>query len=99
MAAIASEERRNDGKVVFMAGRSEFARLPGVPPSTITEAELEALPEPVRRYLRLVVEPGGAAALAAALCGKVPLDENSVIMLTGGNVDPAAFAETISAAG
>ncbi|MEP2736805.1 MAG: pyridoxal-phosphate dependent enzyme [Erythrobacter sp.] len=48
--------------------------------------------------LRLVLEPGGAAALAAALAGKVELDESTVIMLTGGNVDPAQFAETISAA-
>ena len=46
--------------------------------------------------LRLVVEPGGAAALAAALAGKVPLDEDTVIMITGGNADPARFAETIA---
>ena len=38
---------------------------------------------------------GGAAALAAALAGKVRLDERSVIMLTGGNADPVAFAQTI----
>ena len=36
------------------------------------------------------------AALAAALAGKVPVDENTVIMLTGGNADPAAFARTIA---
>jgi threonine dehydratase len=48
--------------------------------------------------LRLVVEPGGAAALAAALAGKVPVDEDTVIMITGGNADPAAFAATIAAA-
>ena len=46
--------------------------------------------------LRMVIEPGGAAALAAALAGKVPLDDGTVIMLTGGNADPAAFAETIA---
>jgi threonine dehydratase len=43
-----------------------------------------------------VLEPGGAAALAAALAGKVPVDEDTVIMLTGGNADPEAFARTIS---
>ena len=42
--------------------------------------------------LHLVVEPGGAAALAAALAGKVPLDEDTVITLTGGNTDADQFA-------
>ena len=45
--------------------------------------------------LNLVVEPGGAAALAAALAGKVPVDEDTVIMVTGGNTDAASFAETL----
>jgi threonine dehydratase len=46
--------------------------------------------------LRLVVEPGGAAALAAALAGKVDLDEATVLILSGGNVDPAAFAAVVA---
>ena len=46
--------------------------------------------------LGLVVEPGGAAALAAALAGKLALQPDTVIMLTGRNVDPAAFAATIA---
>ena len=45
--------------------------------------------------LRLVVEPGGAAALAAALAGKVSLDESTVITLTGGNTDAETFAATL----
>jgi threonine dehydratase len=44
-----------------------------------------------------VLEPGGAAALAAALAGKVPLDGRTAIMLTGGNTDPASFAKALSA--
>jgi threonine dehydratase len=48
--------------------------------------------------LKLVLEPGGAAALAAALAGKVALDARTVITLTGGNVDPAAYAEVIAGA-
>ena len=47
--------------------------------------------------LQMVLEPGGAAALAAALAGKVELDERSVIVLTGGNADPRAFAQTSAA--
>lgn len=46
--------------------------------------------------LKLVLEPGGAAALAAALAGKVALDADTVIMLTGGNTDAASFARTLA---
>ena len=38
---------------------------------------------------QLVVEPGGAAALAAALAGKAKAREGLVIILSGENVDPA----------
>ena len=48
--------------------------------------------------LRLVLEPGGAVALAAALAGKAALDGRTAIMLTGGNVDPAAYARVIASA-
>ena len=44
--------------------------------------------------LRLVVEPGGAVALAAALRGG-DLPETVIVTLSGGNVDPALFAEVI----
>lgn len=43
----------------------------------------------------ITLEPGGAVALAAALAGKVPLDGRTAIVLTGGNADPAAFAQVI----
>lgn len=46
--------------------------------------------------LHLVVEPGGAAALAAALAGKISLDEDTVLVITGGNVDPASYAGIIA---
>lgn len=72
-----------------LAGRSE----PGV---TVTDAEVRAAQRFAFASLKLVVEPGGAAALAAALAGKVPLDNNTVIMLTGGNTDALAFAEVIT---
>jgi threonine dehydratase len=44
--------------------------------------------------LKLVVEPGGAVALAALLAGKVDTsDRISVVVLSGGNVDRVLFAE------
>ena len=46
--------------------------------------------------LRLVLEPGGAAALAAVLAGKAPADGRTAIVLSGGNTDAAAFARVLS---
>ncbi|CAA9531669.1 MAG: pyridoxal-phosphate dependent enzyme family protein [uncultured Sphingosinicella sp.] len=45
--------------------------------------------------LRLVVEPAGAAALAAVLAGKVEARPGTVIVLSGGNVDPGLYAGII----
>ncbi len=71
-----------------LSGRAE----PGV---AVTDEEVRHAQRWAFANLRIVTEPGGAAALAAALAGKVPLDEDTVIMVTGGNADPARFADTI----
>ena len=42
--------------------------------------------------LHLVIEPGGAAALA----GKVALDGRTVLILSGGNTDPDSFAKVLA---
>ena len=64
---------------------------------TVSDEEVRAAQRFAFARLHLVVEPGGAAALAAALAGKVAIDEHTVIMLTGGNVDPGQYAQTIAA--
>ena len=43
-----------------------------------------------------MIEPGGAAALAAALAGKVALDGQTVLILSGGNTDPDSFAKVLA---
>ena len=49
------------------------------------------------RELKLVVEPGGAVALTAALERLVPLrGRTAVVVLSGGNVDAAVFAACLS---
>lgn len=75
--------------LAVLQGRAE----PGV---AVTDAEVRAAQRFAFANLRLVVEPGGAAALAAALAGKVPVDADTVIMLTGGNADPAAYAAMLT---
>jgi threonine dehydratase len=62
----------------------------------VSEAEVRAAQRFAFSRLRLVAEPGGAVALAAALAGKVPLDGRTAIVLSGGNVDPKAFGRVIA---
>ena len=65
---------------------------------SVSEAEVRAAQRFAFSTLKLVLEPGGAAALAACIAGKIPLDEDTVIMLTGGNTDAASFASVIGSA-
>ena len=49
--------------------------------------------------LKLVLEPGGAAALAALLSGKIDAKgKTTVVVLTGGNVDSAVLQQALSSA-
>ena len=46
---------------------------------------------------RMVVEPGGAVGLAALLSGKLAAADSTVVILSGGNIDPALHARITSA--
>ena len=49
------------------------------------------------RHLKIVLEPGGAVALAAVLAGRIALDgRTAVVVGSGGNVDAEVFAAAIS---
>ncbi|MEA3065193.1 MAG: threonine dehydratase [Sphingomonadales bacterium] len=59
----------------------------------VSEAEIEAAMAFAARHLRIVAEPGGAVALAALLAGKAgEVTERTVVVVSGGNVDPALYA-------
>ena len=47
---------------------------------------------------QLVVEPGGAVGLAALLSGQIEPAEGTVVVLSGGNVDPALHAQIVGEA-
>jgi threonine dehydratase len=47
--------------------------------------------------LKVVVEPSGAVALAALLSGAVAQSGSTVVVLSGGNIDPADFSALMSA--
>jgi threonine dehydratase len=63
---------------------------------SVTDEEARVAVRYAFEELKLVVEPGGAVSLAAILAGKLPLEGRTVAaVLSGGNVDPALFADII----
>ena len=68
----------------------------GVTGIAVTRNEVRDAMRLAFEKLHLVIEPGGAAALAAVLAGKVTPTDATLVTLSGGNVDPLKFAEIIS---
>lgn len=69
-------------------------RLGGV--ATVTDDEVRSAVRVAFAEFGLVVEPGGAAALAAVLAGRIPVRGRCVAaVLTGANVDAGTFAAII----
>ncbi len=64
---------------------------------TATEEEVGRAVAFAFRELKLVVEPGGAVALAALIAGKPDIKgKTAVVVLSGGNVDPELFARLVA---
>ena len=68
----------------------------GVRGVVVTRSEVRDAVRLAFEKLHLVVEPGGAAALAAVVAGKVAVTDATLVTLSGGNVDPLKFAEIIT---
>ncbi|MGV3579503.1 threonine ammonia-lyase [Brevundimonas sp.] len=63
---------------------------------SITDREAAEAVAYAFRTLKLVVEPGGAAGLAALLAGKLDArGKTTAVILSGGNIDPGLFADII----
>jgi len=62
----------------------------------VTEAEVRAAQRWAAAVLHLVIEPGGAVALAALLAGKVVAEAGMLVILSGGNVDVDAYGRAIA---
>lgn len=64
---------------------------------TVTDTEVRRAMAAGFEHLKIVAEPGGAAALAAVLAGKLDLAGQTVaVVASGGNVDPDVFADAIA---
>ena len=71
------------GEIVFEVARDLLA--PGL---AVSDAELKTAVAFAAEKLKLLVEPGGAAALAALLAGKIDAKNRSLaLVLSGGNAD------------
>ena len=65
--------------------------------AVVSDEEVAAAVAFAFHELKLVVEPGGAAALAALLAGKIDVKGKiAVAVLSGGNVDPELFHRLVA---
>jgi threonine dehydratase len=107
--SLAGGERiANDGKGAMLCD-ALLSMRPGAMTFAVNQPRLKGglvvTPEEVLRAMRfafeslkIVVEPGGAVALAAVLAGKLPARGRTIgVVISGGNVDPAVFARALAA--
>jgi len=89
-----------DGLAVQTPGELTFPLLQalGAEAVSVTEEELAAAVLVLFERTKQVVEPSGAAGVAALLAGKVPgvAGRRVGVTLSGGNVGPAAFAALLN---
>ncbi len=84
---------KQPGEITFAINHPRLAGGVAVTPTEVFAAMRFAF-----QHLKLVVEPGGAVALAAVLAGRLPVRGKVVgVVLSGGNVDPAVFARALAA--
>lgn len=80
------------GEMTFAVAREHVSAI-----VTVSDEELRQAMRFAFERLKLVVEPSGAAALAALLFGRVPEIAGRRVgtVISGGNIDPARYAELI----
>ena len=83
---------RTPGKLTFAINRSLVGAGVAASDDEVAAAVAFAFAE-----LKLVVEPGGAVALAALMTGKIDVrGKVAVAVLSGGNVDPELFSRLVA---
>lgn len=79
------------GALTFAINQAQILSM-----AAIRDADALAAMAVLFKHYKLVVEPGGAVAMAAVLTGQVPIKNRCVVVVaSGGNVDPAVFARCL----
>lgn len=91
-----------DGQALHIPGELTFAvnqrLVDGI--SLVSDDEIRDAMRFAFEHLKIVVEPSGATPLAALLAGRVEgLPRRVGVIVSGGNVDAARFAELCGSAG
>lgn len=63
---------------------------------SVSDAEVAAAIRWAWEMHELTVEPGGAASLAAVLSGKIDIVPETVVLVSGGNIDPSLHAKLVA---
>lgn len=89
-----------DALMSDMPGELTFPLLQAAKANAVAVSDEEALRAMAHAFyqLKLVVEPGGAAGLAALLSGKIDAKAKAIgVVLSGGNVDAEMFRRALAA--
>jgi threo-3-hydroxy-L-aspartate ammonia-lyase len=81
------------GELTFAIAREHVRRV-----VTVNDEELREAVRFAFERMKLVVEPSGAAAIAALMVQRIPelWGKRVGVIVTGGNIDPARFAEILA---
>ncbi len=83
-----------DGLLPLSVGKLNFAILHGrAEPVLVSEAAIAEATRWLNLEKRLVVEPSGAVTTAAVRCGALRPTGPTVLVVSGGNADPAVLAQ------
>jgi threonine dehydratase len=82
------------GAITFAINRRELAGA-----LAVDDAQIRAAMVVAARHLKVVVEPSGAAGLAAVLAEPRPVGACIAVVLSGGNVDLELLAGVLREAG
>ena len=95
---LESTQSLADGLLPLSVGKLPFAVMSGVVREAVQVSEAE-IADGVRflyRELQLVIEPSGAVTTAALLSGRVQPTGSTVVVVSGGNVDPEVFNRLVN---
>ena len=87
-----------DGLLPLSVGELPFAVMSGVVREAVqvSEAEIAGAVRFLYHEMQLVTEPSGAVTTAALLAGRIEPTGSTVVVVSGGNVDPEVFNRLVN---